>query len=154
VLRALLANTFVPFRLLAIEGLGRIGDQAALPSINESAAGLNDPGVALAAAYARFMFGQADIVAIGDALEHADTAVQSKVYLAEIAMLHPDAVHPLLRTPNPSTRMMAIEALGASRRPDEIAALEPLLKDPAPEVVDATSEAIRRLRAYGTVAKP
>ncbi len=31
--------------------------------------------------------------------------------------------------------------------------LEPLLKDPAPEVVEVTSEAIRRLRAYGAVAQ-
>jgi HEAT repeat protein len=154
VLRALLANTYIPFRLLSIEGLGRIGDQGSLPAINESATGVNDAGVALAAAYARFMLGQADVVAIADALEHPDIAVQAKVYLAEIAVLKPDAIHALLRTPNPSTRMLAVEVLGASRHVDEIATLEPLLKDPAPEVVEVTSEAIRRLRAYGTVAKP
>jgi len=154
VLRALLANTYIPFRLLSIEGLGRIGDQGSLPAINESATGVNDAGVALAASYARFMLGQADVVAIADALEHPDIAVQAKVYLAEIAVLKPDAIHALLRTPNPSTRMLALEVLGASRHVDEIATLEPLLKDPAPEVVEVTSEAIRRLRAYGTVAKP
>ncbi len=154
VLRALLANTYIPFRLLSIEGLGRIGDQGSLPAINESATGVNDAGVALAAAYARFMLGQADVVAIADALEHPDIAVQAKVYLAEIAVLKPDAIHALLRTPNPSTRMLAVEVLGASRHVDEIATLEPLLKDPAPEVVEVTSEAIRRLRAYGPVAKP
>src|SRR5207247_736671 len=38
VMRAQLANQFVPFRLLSIEGLGRIGDQGALPQIQESAA--------------------------------------------------------------------------------------------------------------------
>ena len=100
------------------------------------------------------MLSQADVVAIADALEHPDIAVQAKVYLAEIAVLKPDAIHALLRTPNPSTRMLAVEVLGASRHVDEIATLEPLLKDPAPEVVEVTSEAIRRLRAYGTVAKP
>ena len=154
VLRALLANTYIPFRLLSIEGLGRIGDQGSLPAINESATGVNDAGVALAASYARFMLGQADVVAIADALEHPDIAVQAKVYLAEIAVLKPDAIHALLRTPNPSTRMLALEVLGASRHVDEIATLEPLLKDPAPEVVEVTSEAIRRLRAYGALAKP
>ena len=30
--------------------------------------------------------------------------------------------------------------------------LQPLLKDPAPEVIEAASEAIRRLRAYAAVA--
>ena len=34
--------------------------------------------------------------------------------------------------------------------PTEIAMLQPLLKDPAPEVVEVASEAIRRLRAYGS----
>src|SRR5262249_32870031 len=109
VLRALLANTYIPFRLLSIEGLGRIGDQGSLPAINESATGVADAGVALAAAYARFMFGQADVVAVADALAHPDTAVQAKVYLAEIAVTRPDSLHPLLRTPNPSTRMIAVE---------------------------------------------
>ena len=111
VLRALLASTHIPFRLLSIEGLGRIGDQGSLPAINESATGVNDAGVALAASHARFMLGQADVVAIADALEHPDIAVQAKVVLAEIAVLKPDAIHALLRTPNPSTRMLALECI-------------------------------------------
>ena len=36
VLRALLANGYMPFRVIAIEGLGRIGDKTALPQIAES----------------------------------------------------------------------------------------------------------------------
>jgi HEAT repeat protein len=152
VLRALLENQYVPFRLLSIEGLGRIGDRGALPQIQQSAANSSDPGVALAAGYARFLFGQAEIVAIADALGKPDTDIQAKVYLSEIAMTSPSSLHPLLRTPNPSTRMIAVEILGASQRPDEVSALQPLQQDPAPEVVDAANEAIRRLQAYGAVA--
>ena len=148
VMRALLANRYVPFRLLSIEGLGRIGDRGALPQIQESAASSRDPGVLLAAGYARFLFGQADIVAIADALGKPDIDIQAKVYLAEIVMTSPSALHPLLRTPNPSTRMIAAEILGTCRQPGEAAALQPLQQDPSPEVVDAVNEAIRRLQGY------
>lgn len=153
VLRALLQNPYVPFRLLSIEGLGRIGDQAALPQIQESVEGVNDASVALAAAYARFLFGQTEVVAIADALAKNETALQAKVYLAEIGTTRPAALHALLKTPNPSTRMIAIEIIGASRQPAEVAALEPLLKDAAPEVVEAAGEATRRLQAYANVTR-
>jgi HEAT repeat protein len=151
VLRALLASPHAPFRLLAIEGLGRIGDRAALPQITESASTINDAGVELAAAYARFLFGLNDVVPIADTLEKNDTALQAKVYLAEIAMTRPSAIHPLLMTPNPSSRMIAVEVLGASRQPAEVAVLQPLMKDASPDVVDAAGEAIRRLQAYAAV---
>ena len=58
VMRALLANQYVPFRLLSIEGLGRIGDRGALPQIQESAASSRDPGVVLAAATRAFCSGR------------------------------------------------------------------------------------------------
>ena len=153
VMRALLANQYVPFRLLSIEGLGRIGDRGALPQIQESAASSRDPGGGLAAGYARYLFGQADIVAIADALGKPDTDIQAKVYLAEVVMTTPSALHPLLRTPNPSTRMIAAEILGTSRRPGEGAALQPLQQDPSPEVVDAVNEAMRRLQGYAIAAR-
>jgi HEAT repeat protein len=152
VMRALLANQYVPFRLLSIEGLGRIGDRGALPQIQESAASSRDAGVLLAAGFARFLFGQADIVAIADALGKPDTDIQAKVYLAEIVMTNPSALHPLLRTPNPSIRMIAAEILGTCRQPGEAAALQALQQDPSPDVVDAVNEAIRRLQAYAIAA--
>jgi HEAT repeat protein len=148
VMRALLANQYVPFRLLSIEGLGRIGDRGALPQIQESAASSRDPGVVLAAGYARFLFGQADIVAIADTLGTPDADIQAKVYLAEIAMSTPSALHSLLRAPNPSIRMIAAEILGTCQQPGEATALQPLQQDPSPEVVDAANEAIRRLQGF------
>jgi HEAT repeat protein len=147
VLRALLANAYLPFRVIAIEGLGRIGDKAAVPQIGESASSANDASVNLATAFAYFLLGQADVVAVADALEKPDTTVQAKVYLAEIAMTRPAAIHPLLKTPNPSTRMIAVELLGTCRQPGEQSVLQPLLQDPAPEVVEVTGEALRRLAA-------
>ena len=152
VMRPLVVNPYVPFRLISIEGLGRIGDTGGLPQITEALRTESDSGVQLAGAYARFLLGQADVIAIADALEKPETAVQAKVYLGEIAASRPASITPLLKTPNPSTRMIAVEVLGVSRHPDQVAALEPLLKDPSPDVVAATSEAVRRLRAYEAVA--
>jgi len=147
VLRALLANTYIPFRVIAIEGLGRIGDKTVLPQIAESSTTAREDSVTLAEAFARFLLDQPDIVAIADSLEKPETGLQARVYLAEIALMRPAAIHPLLKTPNPSTRMMAVQMLGASRQPSEIAVLQPLLQDPVPEVVSVASEAIRRLQA-------
>jgi HEAT repeat protein len=147
VLRALLANSFIPFRVVAIEGLGRIGDKSALPQIAESQISAREDSVTLAEAFARFLLDQPDIVQIADSLEKPGTGLQARVYLAEIATTRPAAIRPLLKTPNPSTRMMAVQVLGASRQPAEVAALQPLLQDPVPEVVSVTSEAIRRLQA-------
>jgi HEAT repeat protein len=147
VLRALLANTYIPFRVIAIEGLGRIGDKSVLPQIAESQISAREESVTLAEAFARILLDQPDIVAIADSLEKPSTGLQARVYLAEIALTRPAAIHPLLKTPNPSTRMMAVQVLGASRQPAEIAALQPLLQDPVPEVVSVASEAVRRLQA-------
>ena len=106
-----------------------------------------EASVALAEAFARFLLDQPDIVAIADSLERPETGLQARVYLAEIALTRPAAIHPLLKTPNPSTRMMAVQVLGASRQPSEVVVLQPLLQDPVPDVVSVTSEAIRRLQA-------
>ena len=152
VMRPLVVNTYVPFRLIAIEGIGRVGDAGGLPQVTEALRTESDAGVQLAGAYTRFLLGQADVIAIADALEKTETAVQAKVYLGEIAASRPADITPLLKTPSPSTRMIAVEVLGVSRHPDQVTALEPLLKDPSPDVVAATSEAIRRLRAYEAVA--
>lgn len=153
IFRAQLASSVPAFRVIAIEGLARSGDTSALAAISESAAASRQPNVALAAAFAQFLLGQSrDAVAIADALARRETLIQARVYLAEIAELRPDALHPLLRTPDPWTRRGTVELLGVSRAPAQEAALQPLLQDPAPEVIEATSEAIRRLKAHAALA--
>ena len=86
------------------------------------------------------------------ALRNEETVIQARVYLAEIAERQPMALYELLRRTDAWVRRGTAELLGTSRRPGEEAMLQSLLKDPAPEVIEAASEAIRRLRAYGTVS--
>jgi hypothetical protein len=89
-----------------------------------------------------------DLTPLSAALRNEDTVIQARVYLAELAERQSNLLYPLLRSQDPWVRRGTAELLGTTRRPAEEGMLQPLLKDPAPEVIEAASEAIRRLRAY------
>jgi HEAT repeat protein len=153
VFQALLSSSTSTFRVISIEGLARIGDQSALPAIAESASSSRQVNVVLAARMAEFLLGQStDLSPMVTALRNEETAIQGRVYLAEIVERQPQALHALLQSTEPWVRRGTVELLGASRRPAEDAAIQPMLKDPAREVVEAASEAIYRLRGYAAVA--
>jgi HEAT repeat protein len=152
VFKALLASSSSTFRVIAIEGLARIGDQSAYAAIAESAKSVNQVNVTMAAHLAAFLLSQSDDLSpFVTAIRNDETLIQGRVYLAEIAEKQPLALHPLLRSAEAWVRRGTAELIGTSRRPSEEAVLQPLLKDPAPEVIEAASEAIRRLRAYAAV---
>ena len=153
VFRASLASSAPTFRVISIEGLGRIGDRSAYPAIAESALDAKQINVTLAAHLAAFLLAQTtDVLPLVTATRNEETVIQARVYLAEIAEVQPMALYELLRSPDPWVRRGAAELLGTTRRPAEEPMLQALLKDPAPEVIEAASEAIRRLRAYAAVA--
>jgi HEAT repeat protein len=149
VFRALLSSSAPAFRVISIEGLGRIGDTTALSAIAESAGQSRSVNVTLAYRMAEILMGQSmDLTPLSTALRNEDTVIQARVYLAELAERQPNLLYPLLRSQDPWVRRGTAELLGTTRRPAEEGMLQPLLKDPAPEVIEAASEAIRRLRAY------
>jgi HEAT repeat protein len=149
VFRALLSSSAPAFRVISMEGLGRIGDTTALAAIAESAAQSRSANVTLAYRMAEILMGQSmDLTPLSAALRNEDTVIQARVYLAELAERQPNLLYPLLRSQDPWVRRGTAELLGTTRRPAEEGMLQPLLKDPAPEVIEAASEAIRRLRAY------
>ena len=153
VFRALLSSGAPTFRVISIEGLGRIGERSVYPAIAESALDAKQVNVTLAAHLAAFLLAQTtDLMPLVTALRNEDTVVQARVYLAEVAERQPLALHELLRSPDPWVRRGTAELLGTTRRPSEEPMLQPLLKDTAPEVIETASEAIRRLRAYAAVA--
>ena len=133
-------------------GLARIGDQSAYAAIAESAKSVNQVNVTMAAHLAAFLLSQSDDLSpFVTAIRNDETLIQGRVYLAESGEKQPLALHPLLRSAEAWVRRGTAELIGTSRRPSEEAVLQPLLKDPAPEVIEAASEAIRRLRAYAAV---
>jgi HEAT repeat protein len=152
VFRALLASRVPTFRVIAIEGLGRIGDRTAYAAIAESAIDADHVNITLAAHLAAFLLAQTEEVApLLAALRNEDTEIQGRVYMAEVAERQPAALRPLLQSPDAWVRRGTAELLGTSRQPSQEALLQPLLTDPAPQVIEAASEAIRRLRAYAAV---
>jgi HEAT repeat protein len=155
VFRTLLTNGYMPFRVIAIEGLARIGDTAALPEIAQSAASARNENVSLAAAFAQLLLKQTqDPTPIAQALARNDTLVQARVYLAELAQRAPESLKPLLTAPSPWVRRGTVEVLGASRQPALVALIQPMLQDGSADVIQAASEAMRRLQAYATLAGP
>ena len=153
VFRALLASSAPTFRVISIEGLARIGDRSAYPAIAESAMSARQVNVTMAAHLAAFLLAQTtDLMPLVAGLRNEETVIQARVYLAEVAEQKNVALYELLRSPEPWVRRGTAELLGTSRRPSEEPTLQLLLKDPAPEVIEAASEAIRRLRAYAAVA--
>jgi HEAT repeat protein len=155
VFRALLGSNAPTFRVIAIEGLGRIGDRSVYPALAESAIDARQVNVTLAAHLAALLLAQTtDVMPLVTALRNEDTLIQARVYLSEIAERQPMALHELLRSPDPWVRRGTAELLGTSRRPAEEPMLQPLLKDATPDVIEAASEAIRRLRAYAAVVPP
>jgi HEAT repeat protein len=149
VFRALLSSSAPAFRVISIEGLGRIGDTTSLAAIAESAGQSRSVNVTLAYRMAEILMGQSiDLTPLAAALRNEDTVIQARVYLAELAERQPSLLYPLLRSQDSWVRRGTAELLGTTRRPAEEGMLQPLLKDPAPEVIEAASEAIRRLRAY------
>lgn len=150
--RAELSSSFLPFRVIAIEGLARLEACDALPAIEESAATARDAAVTLAAELARYRCGPGDLPRVVAGLDGRATEMQARVYLEEIGLADPDDLSPLLASDNPAIRVLAVRIIGASKKAEQENTLQPLLQDQAPAVVDAASEAIRRLRAYGGTA--
>jgi HEAT repeat protein len=149
VFRALLSSSAPAYRVISIEGLGRIGDTTALAAIAESAGQARQINVTLAYRMAEILMGQSmDLGPLAAGLRNEETIIQARVYLSELAGRQPNLLYPLLRSQDPWVRRGTAELLGTTRRPAEEGMLQPLLKDPAPEVIEAASEAIRRLRAY------
>jgi HEAT repeat protein len=149
VFKALLSSGAPAFRVISIEGLGRINDTTALAAIAESAASARQVNVTLAFRMAEILMAQTlDVTPLATGLGNDETVIQARVYLAELADRQPNLLYPLLRSNDPWVRRGTAELLGTTRRPAEEGVLQPLLTDPAPEVIEAASEAIRRLRAW------
>lgn len=136
-------------RMIAAEGLGRLDSDEAKAAIRDAAARERHPSVRLAIAFAQFRHGELQEVApIADGLRAPETEVQARVYLAEIGMDDPAALHPLLQSRDTRLRQGTVELLGVSGRADQIPIVEKMLSDPQPAVIEAASEALRRLRAH------
>ena len=135
-------------RVMAIEGLGRVGDSRAVPTITAAIQRERDEAVRLAGAFTLLKLGDVSHVqAIVAALIRSGTARQAQVYLTELGASIAPALHPSLQHTNPAIRQAVAEVLGLSGHAGSIEALEAVRQDPDPAVKEAVRQALVRLRA-------
>jgi len=133
-------------RLLAIEGLARIGDATRLPAIQAAVDADKNEAVALAGLYASARLANERIDRIADALTKSRLRLQARQYLLELLPGRAASVTSQLQDPDARLRQDVVELLGVSGDAAALPLVEPLLKDREPQVARAAERAVARLR--------
>ena len=149
VFRQALSSREVPFRVIAVEGLGRLRDHAAVQPLTAAIESEREPSVLLATAFAFYLLGErGNLERLVGGLVQPDFARQARAYLTELGADAAPDLHRWLRDSDPATRRAVVEVLGLSGHVASEAALQPLARaDPDPAVAEAARQALMRLRA-------
>jgi HEAT repeat protein len=132
---------------VGIEGLARMGDAAAVTTIQAALAGDSTPELLLAAAFASAQLANGNIDEIVNAMTRTRLRDQARGYLVEIAPGRTGAFARQARDPDPSVRADVVDVLGLAGDPAALPIVEPLERDPDPRVARAAARAAARLRA-------
>lgn len=148
VFRTYLDDRRASFRVMALEGLGRVREKSAIPAISDALSGTRDPAVQVAGAFALHLLGQArNLDAIVAALGRPATLRQAQVYLSELGADVAPALHPWLRHQDPALRQGVAEVLGLTGHAGSEDALREATRDADRAVVEAARQALTRIRA-------
>jgi HEAT repeat protein len=147
--REALASQAVPYRVIAVEGLGRSHDREAVQLINALLHNEQEPSVLVATAFAFYVLGErANLERIVRALVDPALARQARAYVTELGAASAPELVPWLRHEDPAIRRAVAEVLGLSGHAASEAALQPVARaDSDPAVAEAARRAILRLRA-------
>jgi HEAT repeat protein len=143
---SLLADKDPALRRVAVEGIGRAGQEAAAADLEAKMGAERSEEVSLAVAFAleRLRRGQ-HLERLVEALFHSDTRDQAKNYLIELGPTAARGLSAYLQDPSPDIRMTLADTLGRMGDPAVIPALQRLLSDRDPKVVAAAERALARL---------
>jgi HEAT repeat protein len=134
-------------RRAAIEGLGRLQDRDSLPSIEQAMKIDRSPEVRLAAAFALQNLGEVQTHVIASNLALPELREQARQYLFEIGHEAIPGVESALKVATDSQhRADLIQTVGFLGTKDDLALVEPFLKDKDPRVARAATNAVFRLR--------
>ena len=139
---------------IAVEGLARLGDAQQLPAIERALAGERSEATLLAGRFAAAMLAAAPIDPITEAVARPKVRDQAKQYLIELAPGRTALLAPLLQDPTARVRIDAVDAIALGGDASAIPVVEPLLRDPDPQVVRAAERAVARLRQLTTKPAP
>jgi HEAT repeat protein len=137
----------VALKLIAIEGLARIGDRGAASQIQASLARERNDAVLLAASFAAVLFSTSSIDAIAEALAKPKLREQAMQYLIELAPGRSAAFASLAQDPVARLRADVADVLGVSGDAAALPIVEPMMQDRDPQVVRSAGRAVARLRA-------
>jgi HEAT repeat protein len=149
VFRQALASRDASYRVMAVEGLGRLRERAVAQPLTALIATEREPSVLLAAAFAFYLLGErANLERLVGALVQPDLARQARAYLTELGPDVAPDLHPWLRDREPAVRRAVVEVLGLSGHGPSEAALHPIARgDSDATVAEAARQATLRLRA-------
>ena len=150
IFRQALGSRQPSFRVMAVEGLGRLRDRAAVPSLTALIRSEHEPSVLLAAAFASYLLGErSNLERLVGGLVQPNLARQARAYVTELGADAAPGLHAWLRQNDPVARRAVVEVLGLSGH----AASEPVLQEVArsdgnPAVAETARQAVLRLRAW------
>jgi HEAT repeat protein len=144
--KAYVGDRDADIRRSAIEGIGRLGDKAAIDALASTAAGERVSSVRLARAFARERGGGAGLADLVRALGSARDADLAMAYIVEIGLPVVPGLATLLKDPDPRVRERIAQTLGLIGGDAARAALEPTTKDPDTAVARAAERGIARIR--------
>jgi HEAT repeat protein len=148
VMLARLNDRHEPSRVMALEGLGRIGDRSSIPAITSALVGTRSEAVRLAGAFALHRLDQArNLEPIVAALARPDTARQAQAYLTELGAAVAPSLQAWLRHDTPALRQAVAEVIGLSGDAGSEEALRAATRDADPAVAEAARQALTRIRA-------
>ena len=173
VFEQLLTNSNADMRRYAVEGLARVGNRDALPTLQQMGQSERSNGVLLALHYAHVKLmpetGLQSCATVNTGLEPGGTGLQpcpvrsslqelvaalgnsaqrslALNYLLDVAPFVAPALAESLKHESADVRRLVADVLGFSRNPTVMPMLEAATKDSDPDVAAATQQAIERLK--------
>ncbi len=148
VFEELLANSNARMRALAVEGLARIGNRDALPTLHQMGRSEQSSSVLLALHYANVKLGTVDasLQQLIASLRETSLRPIALRYLLDLSVTIAPVLAESLKDQNVDVRRLVADVLGFSGNAVVIPALEAATKDPDPDVAGAARQAIERLR--------
>jgi HEAT repeat protein len=143
---AALGHPSPALRIIAVEGLARMGDRAKLADIQKALVSERNEGVLLASTFASVLLSAAPLDELAEGLIRTRLRDQSRRYLVEAASGRTQVFVRFTNDPDAAMRAEVAEILGLSGDRAALALLEPLCKDQDPRVSAAAERAIGRLR--------
>jgi len=138
------------YKLIAIEGLARVGDRSRAESIIAAVSSERSDAIVLAGHFANVLLADSKVDPIVEALGRGKQHDQAFQYIQEIAAGRSEVLGRHLQDPDVRIRVDLVDAIGLSGDAKAVPLLEPLTKDRDAEVAKAATRAVARLRGAGT----